>query len=331
MTGFFNDQQLPENIAAFFSWFHSTADRSKWNIEEALSFLFISESRRHLWGEFGDPAYHGRLVRFDEVVKEVIGVLKIDTFPEHCDKHVSLVKTLHPRDSIISLNYDLICDQSLLHCELPNPSIAIDSGENLNWSNENSRMGKLAMTLGISDLYAGGQPMTLMPGERESGFYLKLHGSIDWLYCPTESCLNNRVYFPSCIYPTYQQSQGNPCRRCGSSLRTMIIPPVGVIQFDSLGRLSFLWSLALRELISADKIIAFGLSVAPSDFEFHWLVRQASRLRPHGAIDLNVINSNRDHAERFVALCGSSGAQREYHYYSTVEGYLRRCRDNTIL
>lgn len=139
-----------------------------------------------------------------------------------------------------------------------------------------TRIGKLPGMIGRLALW-GQTPPGLLPWEQEQGFYLKLHGSLDWLYCPNPACANNANIFSlsASAASAAGQRAGAPCRLCGSALRMMIVPPVATKRMEDRGRLAFLWNVALRELLAADRIVIVGLSFAPSDFELKWLLRAA--------------------------------------------------------
>src|SRR5215472_15748571 len=82
---------------------------------------------------------------------------------------------LDPLDTILSLNYDLVCDHALKE---------VEKQEQVTWLT--SRSWKMDALLGNYS-YATG-PMALFTHEEQRGFYLKLHGSLDWLICSNERC-----------------------------------------------------------------------------------------------------------------------------------------------
>lgn len=156
-------------------------------------------------------------------------------------------------------------------------------------------MGKLSGLLGYLNLW-NDPPPSLLPREQEYGFYIKLHGSLDWLYCPNNGCPNNsRIFSLSVAVLADGQREGMPCRICGSALRTFIIPPVATKRLEDKGPLAFLWNLALRELTIATSISIIGISFAPTDFELRWLVRQAMELRQNRLLELHIVNKSFQH------------------------------------
>ena len=163
---------------------------------------------------------------------------------------------------------------------------------------QESRMGKLQALLGELRIWAD-PPPSLLSRELETGFYIKLHGSIDWLYCPTIGCRNNENLFavePS-AFP--EQREGNICRLCGAAIRSFIVPAVATKRLEDRGRLAFLWHLALRELVRANcNMTLLGISLAPNDFELRWLLRQVFEISGSMPKEVNIVNSNENHRKQ---------------------------------
>src|SRR5207247_3391246 len=137
---------------------------------------------------------------------------------------------------------------------------------------------------------------------REGGFYLKLHGSLDWLYCPHAGCPNNMSLFPVGLSSLAEgQAEGQPCRYCGAPLRVLIVPPVPSKRIEDRGRLSFLWHLAFRELCDATRVVLIGVSFNPIDAALRWRVRQSMDAH-NNPIAIDIVNQNRDHRELTTQL-----------------------------
>jgi hypothetical protein len=182
MAGFFTgDQSLPSNLDDFLSWFYPGRPRDSYNLEEVLAYLDIARARLPLWG-LRDPITQ----QFDkeELYTSLLEYVKTRlAIPSDglCPLHQQLVSSLQERDTIITLNYDLVVDRVLRKRE----HIADGPGHP-----GFGRLGKLPGLVGYTMLgmYLG---PTLHRQEMEKGFYLKLHGSLDWLYCMTPGCQNN--------------------------------------------------------------------------------------------------------------------------------------------
>lgn len=286
MKGFFGDD-LSEHpgLEEFLKWFYGDLSRDQYNLEEVLAYLDLSRTRLPLWSTEQRPKYDTRDVGYTEVIEYVRKKLRT---PENkiCSLHRSLFSQLNNYDTILTFNYDLIADLVLLDVEPKMKGGQLDS---------DSRMGKLQPLLGKPDLFWGGSPPALLSRELERGFYLKLHGSLDWIHCPRSGCPNNiNVWALSVAEIREGQSEKVPCRACGSILQIFLIPPIATKRIDDTGRIAFLWNLALREIREADQIAIIGLSFAPSDFELRWLIRQALELRsPTKRLQVSIVNPNK--------------------------------------
>jgi hypothetical protein len=314
MQGFFSVglTELPD-LEEFLQSFYPKMSRDRYNLEEVLAFLDISRARRSVWAYLppdADAPETGEL--FQQLMAYVRRRLAI---PRNvvCELHRNLIATLAPRDSIVTVNYDLVVDQALAPLERPN----VPPPHNLQ-----SRLGKLSGLLGELR-YQGEALPALMPIEQEHGFYLKLHGSLDWLFCPTPGCQNNVRFYPAAVSRFAEgQEEGRPCRLCGTALNTYLIPPVATKRLDDRGRMALLWNLALREIAGAARLVVVGLSFAPGDFELRWLLREALLVRRSRQIDLHIVNPSLDDYQRATDVVPRRPAR--VSHYRTVDEYLER-------
>lgn len=315
MRGFFTESSLasfPE-LRDFLTWFFATGTLVDWNLEEVMAYLDLQRVREGVW--LDEPPTPGAEGLYRQLLSYVTGRLSTDE--SHCELHVQLFRFLGPRDSIITINYDLVADRALEQIDPRDPRHG--------GLPEYSRLAKVSGLLGHLDLLVG-PPPSLLDRERQQGFYLKLHGSLDWLYCPTAGCYNNaNIFHSGGSLPAIRLGQGPglPCRVCGSTLRMFIVPPVARKHIDDRGRLAFLWNLAWRELIDADRIVIVGMSLPPTDFELRWLLRSACAMRKRSArplLELQVVNPNQAHCEAAIAIL--SGAVSTPVRYASLEEFL---------
>jgi len=186
MRGFFGENldDYPD-LREFLERFYPEADRKDYNLEEVLAYLDLSRSRLPLWD--GQPIlakedrFSSLYVRSVEYVKHRLEIGSTD----HSVLHTRLFETLRDEDSVLTMNYDLVADQTLLEME---------SGSQQ--AEAYTRVSKLASLLYPQSLWGCLQPPSLTPSERAGGFYLKLHGSLDWLCCPNEHCPNHHNIYP---------------------------------------------------------------------------------------------------------------------------------------
>jgi hypothetical protein len=309
MSTFFRDATGDPLLDRFVERFTGPDGARSANLEEVLGFLELSRVRRELWG-LAPSTDHEPSKLYDLLLKFVKRRLSIPP-AETCELHKSLVSQLAPRDSIVSLNYDLVLDQTLHEVEAKNEHGRLD---------QNSRLGKLGRLIGDGSFMAGSPP-ALVPAELERGFYLKLHGSLDWLYCPTVGCPNNIHLYPLLVERiTEGQTEGRPCRLCGGPLRFLIVPPVATKRLEDRGRIAFLWNLALREIAEASRVVVIGASFAASDFELRWLFREAARLRPRDLAELAIVNPSQEHQKEIRRVLEAPSTS--VVPFESVEAYL---------
>jgi hypothetical protein len=214
-------------------------------------------------------------------------------------------------DSVIILNYDLVIDT------LIKKRISDDS---------KSKLGRLYELLG-HDIRGSWQVMTweaespaLWSRDTKIGFYLKLHGSINWLYCPNPNCGNHQIFFPN---QDMDDKAGDLCTLCGVPIESVSVPPTMHKTFEKFPKLGFLWSLAYRELNIADKIVIFGVSFAPSDYYLRWLFKKAitDRDRKNNPILINI-----DKPDKGPEVCNKieSITGIEPEFFPTLDEYLAK-------
>ncbi len=267
MSGFFSEglDDKYHSLRLLLEWFYPSRPVSDYNLEEVLAFLDLERHRRESWSSHESLSGWSPEELFRDVLAFVVDRLSIP--PDRvCPLHSRLIDTLEPRDTILTLNYDHVVDNVL---------IPRDTKPKTDYPDQDSRSGKLTLLVGEAS-FMGGRPPTLMPRETDQGFYLKLHGSLDWLFCTTSGCPNHTRVFAARLERLRDgQVPGKPCRLCGAALVQLIIPPIASKRIEDRGRLAFLWHLALQELREASRLIIVGVSFAPSDFELRWLIRSA--------------------------------------------------------
>lgn len=320
MAGFFTPEPSRfKPLFNFLEWFYPGRDKAEYNLEEVLAFVDLSRIRLPVWGDVARASNH----KYESVYSQIIDYVKFRLeipSDKSCPDHERLFSRLNQSDSILTVNYDLICDQALKKVE---PQ---ENGR----PNQNSRVGKLSGLLHEQNLWGGVQPPALMPRERQSGHFLKLHGSLDWIQCPVPGCRANvNIFCRGLSKLSEGQIEGEPCRFCGSMLRTMIIPPVASKRLEDRGRLAFLWNLALREIRKATELVVIGMSLAPTDFEVRWLIREGLDVRRRAKITKKVIvvNPNSEAVDQVFRCIPSGDIQKEH--FSSLSEYVDSLWTNT--
>ena len=229
------------------------------NLEWVLTYLDLTLSPvGNRWGGRSVSTERSQFAEARrELEKYIVDRLKVDeTMKTPCEIHVALVRALEYRDTVLTLNYDLIMDRAFYSC-----------GD-----------GRLNGLLHLTSIpaFQGGEPMAPRPGEIDPGLYIKLHGSIDWATCPRPEC-GNHEHFGDMRQAGWERHVrvGAPCRRCGTALELAIVTPSLIKEFDRMPKLALLWNAAHRALGRCTRLVISGVSFAPSDSALRWLIQHS--------------------------------------------------------
>ncbi len=173
------------------------------------------------------------------------------------------------RDSIISLNYDLLIERVLEESPLAAVyDLPVDS-----LLSAKAYQCKLRL--------------------------LKLHGSANWIVC--SSC-RDRVYVVPYAGAGLVQSENQlKCESCGNQATTRLIVPPTWNKEEYRTLLNPVWQSAVRELESAQRIFVIGYSMPETDKFFNYLL--ALSLAENKELDeVIVVNNNTGDARRIAEL-----------------------------
>lgn len=312
MNGFFRkedfDSKKYSSLYRFIKENFPNVPFEELNLEEVVNCLELSLDKFGSFGEHPDTYLVEARRELDKYVR-----VRLET-PEGkgCNKLKELFKNLageDSKDTIGTLNYDLVVDNTLY---------TLSSKESNGHLREGCLLERMDRLIRITPTWSGEAP-SLYYKDKKLGFYLKLHGSIDWLYCPNPTCGNHQLFFST--FRTSLEVRNYPedlCSRCGSPLVSVIIPPTIHKSFENFPKLGLLWNLAYRELKQADKIIMIGVSLAESDYYLNWLIRSAIR----GSVSppqIEVVNKDKNVYDKLGKLMGTG--QRPI-YYEDFDKYL---------
>jgi hypothetical protein len=273
------------------------------NMEEVITHLeLILEGFRWDPGEVSTQ-YQARM-EFSRYVKNR---LKLGSKNPICEKHLTLFKEIKNEESIITLNYDLVVDNVLYYL-------------NKNGNDElvNGPLRRGYMLIEVRTPYGGKLSSSLPIGK--GGLYIKLHGSIDWLYCPNPACFNNQHFLPNCIdSPDSHNNIGDPCGICGTGYDIAIVPPSMKKSFEKFPKLGLLWHVAFEKLRGAETIIMIGMSLPESDYYLRWLIREAMIKRDKPPI-LIVVNTEKSDVYKAKKLIGVEKAKWFKGLLKFIEG-----------
>ena len=240
--------------------------------EEAIGMLDLAEIRNEAFKDFdrtGIASNSGRIRRLRSyliyamatVIKEKAG---------YATWHRSLVKELKSNKlldqvSIISTNYDILIDNSLTEIiEAPEPGAAIDYG--VEFTNQK---------------YWG------IPNDQAVKLH-KIHGSLNWLYCPACSDLFITP-FQKGAAQIAEDPKSATCRRCDTLQSPIIIPPTFYKDMSNV-HLSNIWKKAENSLRDADQIIFCGYSFPQADTHIKYMLKRAETNRDDPGFKVKVFN-----------------------------------------
>jgi hypothetical protein len=217
--------------------------------EEALGLLELAEDRGEFFRGFG--GLHQEVPRGRELQSHLITLIAIyleRRLRNPNNHHRALVDRLRhlgllPKTAFVSLNYDILIDNALE----TQGSTGIDYG--VPFSNHANAVRGAAVPL------------------------LKLHGSLNWLYCPTCNALDH--------YPEQKVAAHLPidphrgvCSRCQEPRVPILIPPTFFKVMSNIF-LQQIWKQTEDELRRAARIIFCGYSFPDADLHVKYLLKRA--------------------------------------------------------
>jgi hypothetical protein len=173
------------------------------------------------------------------------------------DAYERLARLLGPRDAVITLNYDLGLDLAVARA-----GWAIDYGSD------------------CADVYPRGGEAP--PADRERRRLYKLHGSLNWLYCPTCDRLTNFAYWNIAHIPYRDRAEPGgaddeeawSCPVDGTPRQGLIVPPGLSFPRDNR-HLVNVWQAAASALEEANEVVCIGYSLPGADLPVKFLLKQA--------------------------------------------------------
>jgi hypothetical protein len=241
--------------------------------EEALGIIEIALSRGESFPDFDVTPQNPRLQRMrGHLVDMIANILWVGR--AGAPHHRKLAKSLHEqgallRTGFISLNYDTFVDTALADL----PDVDLDYGVELTTLRaEGSRREELTARW-----------QKPRPG-RSVALY-KLHGSLNWLYCPRCTAL---IIVPR-RFPFVAPVEAD-CP-CGSSVVPIIVPPT-FFKLTSNFHLQQIWRQAERALLSARRIVFCGYSMPDADLHIKYLLKRAELNRSGAPPDIYIVNEH---------------------------------------
>ena len=270
MRGFFRKSDLSQGeypeLCSFIDKNYPGIPKEKLNLEDVITGLDIGRDR---FGSFGErsKAY------LDEARYQLHHYIRyrldygLQGIEDPNSVHRKILLALEDGDTIITLNYDLIVDDVLENRGKESLGKTAGGRDRFLW------LGKLRELLSPLILMSGEIVVPVRDSEWKHGWYLKLHGSINWIYCSNPQCIYHQWMNMRPIEEIRLFKDAKFCSSCGGSIEVAIVPPSMLKVFERYPKVGALWSIAHRELSEATRVVFIGVSFAPSDYYLHWLIK----------------------------------------------------------
>jgi NAD-dependent SIR2 family protein deacetylase len=160
--------------------------------------------------------------------------------------------------AFISLNYDILIDNALVDIYRRNRDLYLDYG-----------IPFINYELPKKDKYYWEKPK-----EGKSILLLKLHGSLNWLYCPTCNSMKLTPKEKGGI----KAFETEECEKCGTKMEPVIIPPTFYKDMSN----PFIQQIYLKAdevLRNAEKIFICGYSFPDADMHIKYLLKRAEMFK----------------------------------------------------
>ncbi len=263
--------------------------------EEVLGILDLAEQRREFFKNFALELVNKesdsiRFIRQYLILLMAYSVNKKNTNKYHKMLIDNLLKSnLLLNTTFISANYDIIIDNTIATLydkeKLP---IMLDYG--IDFSNFNE----------CGDWLKPVDPMIKL---------YKIHGSLNWMYCPICSSLTLTPYEGG-VMRILEDSEGAKCLNCGESTVPIIVPPTYFKDISNVF-LSNVWNESEKVLRDSDILIFCGYSFPNADIHIKYMIKrvQTSRKKPplkilvfnnHQGKPRSSLNKEEDRYKRFL-------------------------------
>lgn len=240
--------------------------------EEALGILDLAELRREAFKKyeleyFGHHAYRIRLIR--QYLVLAMATIIDEKLKVSRNLHADLIGKIQEEPLLqdlmfVSTNYDILIDNAL--SSLRQPGEMIDYG--VEFTN-----------------FADGNWFRPAP---DAFRLFKLHGSLNWLYCPSCNSLTITPFEKGVI--KFTTDRAIACARCRSSMNPIIVPPTFFKDMSKVF-LSEIWNKAEQALRQVHQIVFCGYSFPDADMYVKYLLKRIQINRVEApALRFKVIN-----------------------------------------
>jgi len=234
--------------------------------EEALGILEIAIKREEAFRGWASNSSNSdiKIQRYRQSLIFLIGTVLERSLREEATYHQKLVLQLKQQGKLtktafISVNYEILIDNALMKSEYIDYGIPIKS----------------------QNIYSEG----IGDSTIERICLYKLHGSLNWLYCPTCISLTITPFTKSGARLVHEAKQ---CENCRSKVVPIIVPPT-FFKVMSNYFLEQIWHKTDELLRTAKRIIFCGYSFPDADIHIRYLLKRAELYKNH-EFQIYVIN-----------------------------------------
>jgi len=229
------------------------------NVEELFSYIDFERIVKTYGNKYNlNNLRKDLLYVIAKTIEKVIRKGGSTIYENFWENHIVKSKSYHAI-TIITFNWDLLLDNILLS----SPSFFIDGIPENYYGTSFSYMGD------------GRESYNRVPNS--SLKLLKLHGSLNWLFC--KNCKENNKFFVIGKKPAVKvlEGFGMKCPNCGNDLDTLIVPPTfqKIEEGGIISALSDIWKCAKDNLSNANRIVIAGYSFPEDDVHFRLFFRSA--------------------------------------------------------
>ncbi len=229
--------------------------------EEAMGILDLAERRKESLRDFDleNLAANSNRIRF---IRQYLVLLMAKIIDEKLKEskgfHSSLVEKLRSVEQLmstvfISTNYDILIDNALTSLY---PDYSLDYG--VDFTNFYDINGWKKPDINPIELY-------------------KIHGSLNWLYCPT---CNKLTLTPKDkgVIRLLTDFSNSTCKTCESVIVPIIVPPTYFKDMSNIF-LSLVWHKAEMSLVNVDHIVFCGYSFPDADIHIKYLLKRIQTIK----------------------------------------------------
>lgn len=246
--------------------------------EEALGVLDLADTRNESFKDFSNLNFasnSGKLkflrIYLTMMMAKIIHEKLIHSRQIHNRLVQNLVRENKIKDTFfLSANYDILIDNALTNLF---PDFSLDYG---------------------IDFVNFTEPGDWVKPNDNSIKLFKIHGSLNWLYCPT--CNNLRLTpkekgVIKLLAEDYTSLEQTFCPKCESIYSPIIVPPTFYKDFTNIF-LNVVWNKAEQNLLYAQHIIFCGYSFPDADMHIKYLVKRAQKNRKGKPLKISVVNNH---------------------------------------